>query len=169
MPPRFPRAQEAIVDAIMREEGGVADVGDGKGITRWGQTMKWLRQWHLPVPQTPADARLNYHLWLQASGLAAVCAVDDALAHNVVDWAVNSGEERAVKALQRALGVTADGVIGPKTRAKLELANRIQLGAELIAMRLDYIGDITKRNVRNREYIHGWLRRMGGLVRRLGV
>ena len=33
----------------------------------------------------------------------------------VFDWAVNSGPSRAAKALQRCVGATVDGVIGPKT------------------------------------------------------
>ena len=33
------------------------------------------------------------------------------------DWGVNSGTGRSAKALQRVLGATADGAIGPKTLA----------------------------------------------------
>jgi lysozyme family protein len=34
---------------------------------------------------------------------------------SVFDWGVNSGMGRAAKALQRVVGVTADGAIGPMT------------------------------------------------------
>jgi len=32
-----------------------------------------------------------------------------------LDWAINSGASRPAKAIQRAVGATTDGVIGPKT------------------------------------------------------
>ena len=38
----------------------------------------------------------------------------------VFDWAVNSGPSRASKALQRAVGASPDGAIGPKTLAQVQ-------------------------------------------------
>ena len=44
------------------------------------------------------------------------CAfIPDALSIALFDFAVNSGVKRAVKELQRALGVTVDGIIGNQT------------------------------------------------------
>lgn len=37
------------------------------------------------------------------------------IANLLVDWAVNSGVRTACKGLQRILGVTVDGIIGPQT------------------------------------------------------
>ena len=39
----------------------------------------------------------------------------DGVDWSVFDWAVNSGPARAATALQRCVGATVDGVIGPKT------------------------------------------------------
>ena len=62
---------------------------------------------------TPEDVapiyRKNYadriHFDSLPSGLDWAC----------LDWAINSGASRPAKAIQRAVGATADGVIGPKT------------------------------------------------------
>ena len=40
-----------------------------------------------------------------------ICHLDWA----VLDWAVNSGTGRVAKALQKLVGATQDGAIGPKT------------------------------------------------------
>jgi lysozyme family protein len=53
----------------------------------------------------------------------------------VFDFAVNSGVSRASKYLQSMVGVTQDGVIGPKTIA----AAKAYLGVRLTDMRLGFL------------------------------
>ena len=74
-----------IIDKILQREGGVADVGDGKGVTRFGQTPEWLETFGLEPPQTRADAAVNYHSWLDRTGLIGLCDAPDALADAVID------------------------------------------------------------------------------------
>src|SRR5262245_32454762 len=101
---------------LLLNEGLIADVGDGKGTTYFGQTDPWLKEWDLPTPATAEQAIVNYEIWLYKSGLQVVCDEDVALAMLVIDYAVHSGLRRAVIALQGSLGVNPDGVIGPKTK-----------------------------------------------------
>ena len=71
------------------------------------------------------------------------------------DWAVNSGKSRASKALQRIVGVEADGGIGPMTlRAVAEVE------PEEIIKQMHYVRDKFYRSLDTFEVFgKGWVRR----------
>jgi len=71
------------------------------------------------------------------------------------DWAVNSGKSRASKALQRIVGVEADGGIGPMTlRAVAEVET------EEIIKQMHYVRDKFYRSLDTFEVFgKGWVRR----------
>jgi len=72
---------------------------------------------------TETEARAIYRQqYITGSGFEAIR--HPALLHLLVDAAVHSGPKRSVQWLQTALGVTADSVIGPKTRAALAAADQ---------------------------------------------
>ena len=159
-----------IVTKLMREEGGVEDVGDGKGETRWGQTKGWCEKWGLEWPESEVQAKENYLLWLVKSGLFHLCIIPDILATAVVDWAIHSGSRWAIKSLQTHLGVGVDGVYGRFTSRAVDNApDRRRLAAEVVADRLSFLGEITKKNPANTRFIHGWLKRIGRQVVELGL
>ena len=66
---------------------------------------------------TPADVAPIYkkNYWDKVKGDQLPSGVDWA----AFDWAVNSGSGRPAKAIQRCVGATADGAIGPKTLASV--------------------------------------------------
>ena len=102
----MPTARDEIIRRILDREGGVADVGDGKGVTRWGQTPGWLSDFDLPTPTNEAEAAENYATWLRVTGLERLLQPRaDALADTVIDLAVHSGHVTAIKSLQKAVGV----------------------------------------------------------------
>ncbi|MGL4470101.1 MAG: glycoside hydrolase family 108 protein, partial [Plesiomonas sp.] len=79
-----------------------------------------------------------------------------AMQYQMFDAAINHGVGRANQMLQRALGVTADGKIGPVT---LEAANKADLNDLLlrfIAERLQYFTEVKTWKT----YCTGWTRRM---------
>lgn len=155
-----------IVRRVLADEGGIRDVGDGKGVTMFGQTQGWLRHHGYPEPTTQAEAMTNYLRWLQDTGLIAVCAVvPDPFAHAVIDWAVHAGEGRAIKGLQSALGVRADGRIGPMTRAAIASADRGVVARKILGQRLRHVGIlITDDPDRNAKYAKNWMRRIAAQV-----
>lgn len=160
---------DAVIAYVLDLEGGVKDVGDGKGITRWGQTPGWLAEWHLPSPASVVQAAENYRAWLARTGLEAVCGVDDVLARAVVTWAVHSGHGRPTRVLQALLGEKADGVIGPKTRAalaELPTAHRTELAAVLVASYTRLLMRLMGQP-KNVGYGGGWGNRVGGLIEQL--
>tara|TARA_R100000995_G_scaffold17285_1_gene6851 strand:- start:296 stop:805 length:510 start_codon:yes stop_codon:yes gene_type:complete len=71
------------------------------------------------------------------------------------DWAVNSGKSRASKALQRIVGVEADGGIGPMT-----LQAVAEVDPEEIIKQMHYVRDKFYRSLDTFEVFgKGWVRR----------
>lgn len=105
---------------LVHEGGYVNNKNDRGGMTNLGVTRRVYEDWvDRPVSEqemrdlTPDDVapiyRKNYadriHFDSLPSGVDWAC----------LDWAINSGASRPAKAIQRAVGATTDGVIGPKT------------------------------------------------------
>jgi lysozyme family protein len=73
----------------------------------------------------------------------------------VFDWAVNSGTGRAAKALQRVVGVTPDGGIGPATLAAVEKKDPEDIVHALADVREQFYRGLRTFDTFGR----GWLRR----------
>lgn len=80
----------------------------------------------------------------------------DAVRFDLFDAAINSGIGNAAKFLQRAAGVTADGVIGAKTIAAANALPPHTLDKRLNGYRLMFLTDIATFNT----YGKGWVRRV---------
>ena len=163
------QARDELIRRILVREGGVADVGDGKGLTRFGQTPGWLTQFNLPIPTNPTEAADNYARWMQATKLDHLIGdMADDLADIVLDFAVHAGHISAIRMLQSSLGVATDGVIGPSTDAALIQQNRSAIAKRVLAGRLDQLGAlISQQPDKYARYARGWLRRIGEQVQRL--
>ena len=112
---------DKCLEMVLVHEGGyVNNKNDRGGMTNLGVTRRVYEDWvDRPVSEqemrdlTPEDVapiyRKNYadriHFDSLPSGVDWAC----------LDWAINSGASRPAKAIQRAVGATTDGVIGPKT------------------------------------------------------
>ena len=157
-----------IIERVLEHEGGIADVGDGQGLTRFGQTPAWLERWGYLPPVGPAEAMANYADWMRKLSLDAVADLDVEVGFLVTDWAVHAGHHAAIKGLQRALGVVTDGLIGPKTLAALEDAPRRPLTRQVLAYRLREMGTILASSQPDRrKFARGWLNRMADQIERL--
>jgi len=131
--------------ALMKHEGGfVNHPRDPGGMTNLGVTQRVWEEWvgH-PVSEkemralTPAIVAPMYKkkYWDKVHGDNLPSGVDLA----VFDFAVNSGPGRAAKMLQRVLGVTEDGAIGPQTLAKAVSIDSSKLIADYNAARLAFL------------------------------
>jgi lysozyme family protein len=164
-----------VLALVIEHEGGVADVGDGKGETRWGQTPGWLASFGFTSPKTRDEAMANYRTWLVRTRLIGVCDYPDALAIGVVDWAVHAGHVTAIRGLQRALGVAADGIYGPETQEAVDrldggVSTRRLVAARVLAARLRSLGRIvTDHPATDARYAAGWMNRVADQVERLGI
>ena len=106
---------------LLSHEGGfVNHPDDPGGITNLGVTKKVYDEWigRESTEQemrdlTPEDVGPIYkkNYWDRVKG----DSLPSGLVWACFDWAVNSGSGRPAKAVQRAVGATADGAIGPAT------------------------------------------------------
>jgi len=76
------------------------------------------------------------------------------------DAAVNAGMRRSVCWLQEAMGLPADGVLGPKTLAVLSNTNMLALAREALVRRLDFYS----RAPGWANFGQGWTRRVIALA-----
>ena len=114
--------QEALAHVLKYEGGYVHHKDDPGGRTNLGVTQRVWEEW-TGRPATEADMRsltvemvsplYKKRYWDAVRGDDLPSGVDLC----VFDCAVNAGVGRASKFLQQAVGVTADGMIGPKTLA----------------------------------------------------
>ena len=118
----------ACLAETLRHEGGWADhPKDPGGATNFGVTLATYRRWKPGATKddlrriTDAEVAAIYRkgYWDAVSGDDLPAGLDLV----AFDGAVNSGPARGAKWLQQALGVTADGKIGPKTIAAAKAAH----------------------------------------------
>lgn len=135
-------AQEAIHRILKNEGGFVNHPRDPGGATNKGVTIGTLRRLGMDLDGdgdvdvsdlkqlTTADAVKVYKrfYWDAVQADLLPHGVD----YTVADFAVNSGPRRAAQYLQRAVGVRADGVIGPKTITAVGLS-----GSEVVIRRVN--------------------------------
>ena len=144
------RVWDYAFQILMSNEGGyVNDPKDSGGETKYGISKKAYPDVDIPN-LTIAQAMEIYHrdYWDR-------CKCDnipDALSVAVFDFAVNSGVKTAIKKLQIALGVKADGIIGNQT---VGACNRLPVKKVLddyMDLRLDYLMSLPKWKY----YGNGW-------------
>jgi len=159
---------EVTLDAVLRWEGGYADdAADPGGATRYGITRRTLSRWRdrrVTKAEVRAltrdEAAAIYRAWYWDA-----CRCDELpepIALAVFDAAVNQGPKRARKLLQKAVGVTADGIVGPVTLSAVRAADARDLLRDFMALRaLNYsaLPQITR-------FGRGWFRRLFDIHRR---
>ena len=104
------------VEFVLDEEGGIAyNVKDRGGLTNFGISQRQYPYLDIPNLTKEQAAKIYKHdYWDKIPDLPA------RLKFLVFDFAVNAGTSRAIKTLQLAVSVNADGDIGPKTRAAIK-------------------------------------------------
>lgn len=156
---------QILADVIAREGGYVNHPADRGGPTNLGITIGALSEW-LGRPATvaevqaltEAEARAIYtQRYVVGPGLHRI--EDEALRAVLVDDAVLSGPEAAVKTLQRSLGVPADGQLGPMTQQAVRRADAAWLVRDVSKQRCLRFGRIVQRDPAQRVFLVGWLQR----------
>lgn len=143
---------------LAREGGYVNDPVDHGGSTNFGITQEAADEYRLgPVGnlnegQARAWYRARFHEW----------KLDQILDLNtfslVADSCVNHGEGMGIKWLQQAIGVTADGEIGPQTLGRLAVYTSWQgVRNRILGERIRFYGRIVANDHSQARFINGWL------------
>lgn len=153
---------DTAFDILMGFEGGyVNNPNDPGGETNWGVTKSeaitngyFGQMKDLPV----AFAKQIY--WQKYWGKIQADQLPDLLRYPVFDAAVNSGPAQAVKWLQRAAGVTDDGIIGQKTISAVNALSADVVLRKMLSQRLIFMTSLPQWPT----FSKGWARRIGGLL-----
>jgi lysozyme family protein len=155
---------DLIEEVIAREGGFVEHPADRGGPTKFGITKGTLARWRGRVVTTGdvktldiGEARNIYQvLYVSQPGFAEL---PEPLRTQVVDFGVHSGPVQAVRALQRVLSVTCDGVLGAQTRAALADADIEQVTRELWQARVRFLAHLVALRPTQEVFLDGWLNR----------
>ena len=168
---------ELLAPFILSWEGGfVNDKNDRGGATNKGVT---LTTWKSCGYDIDADGDIDIddlrlitaddvitkvlkpHYW---DALRADEIKSQAVANILVDWAYNSGPSKAAKAVQKIVGTTIDGCVGPKT---IHAINQVPYPSNLFTAiknaRLSFINKIVENDPSQRKFYKGWLNRINSI------
>ena len=138
---------------------------DPGGATKYGVTLKAYQDLH---PEATVDTFRNLTLD-EAIDFMIETHVEDPGLHKVesselrvalIDFSIHSGPGRAVKYLQKVIGASSDGVLGPVTRGLLAAENPVQIANLVTGRRLKYLAGLRNWDANS----EGWARRVSFLV-----
>ena len=160
---------------ILKWEGGfVNDPDDLGGATNMGVTIgAWkscgydkdgdgdidVDDLHLLTHEDVVNRVLKPHYW---DRWKADEIKSQSVANILVDWVWASGTH-GIKIPQRLLGVTVDGIVGPKTIAAVNAKNPRELFDMIKIARFDFIEDICHQRPTNNKFKRGWMNRINDI------
>ena len=159
---------EILKPFILSWEGGFANIpGDRGGATNKGVTIATYRS-VFGKERTVEDLKTITDIeWLHIfntlfwSRWKADQIQSQAIANLLVDWVWTSGNY-GIKIPQRVLGVSIDGIVGPKTLAAINgYPNQNELFAKLWHEREDFFSRIATGA--QKKFLKGWLNRLNGI------
>lgn len=150
---------------VLKQEGGWSDhPSDPGGATMKGVTLATFRSFVNPkgtksdlkkITDAQLETVYRRQYWDKVHGAELTDGVDFA----VFDYAVNSGPVRAVKDLQKVVGVSQDGKVGPKTIAGIKAMGARNVINKLCDVRLAFL----KRLKTWPTFGKGWSRRVSNV------
>lgn len=157
---------DSVLDHVFTVEGWpkfTNDPADRGGPTKGGITLATLRSWR-GKPVTVDDLRNlgkpeagDIYQSMFIGGFAGIN--DDLLRLQVVDSGILHGPARATAWLQEAVGVKADGKIGPVTLRSVNSLSPHVIGIRFAARRIRFIGALIEAKRDQAKWAGGWSNR----------
>lgn len=155
----------AALDQVATIEGGWSDdPRDPGGKTNHGVTLKFLQSIRPDATEddlrnlTKEDARGIFRS--EFVDKVGIDKLPDRVQAEAIGLSINAGPARAIKALQAAAGVKADGKVGPQTIAALEKLSEAEIKQAVDGY---YISLVEKRPDLA-PFLRGWLNRSASLA-----
>lgn len=164
---------EQIIPFILKWEGGyVHNRHDKGGATNKGVTYKtWVdfckkkgKEASLTTLRKMTNAEWTEIFKGYWDAWKADSIMSQRVANILVDWSWMSGV-KVIKKVQKMLGLTADGIVGPKTLASINGHSGDALFGQIKDVRRKYYESIVKNNPSQQVFIKGWLNRLEDLSR----
>ena len=145
---------EQAIERVLGHEGAYTPGKDDPGgETKWGISKRSYPSLNIKAMERPEAIHI-YHrdFWRRINA----DKLPDGVAYQLLDFAINSGIETAVRHLQRALGVADDGHWGPVSQAAVD---RISESDALLLINAERLEFMTR--LKNWPYHgKGWARRI---------
>lgn len=163
---------ESLEEAFLRakKRGFANDPLDNGGATMIGVTIGTYRSYckykGKKVPTVTDLKNITYKEWrdivhsMYWSKWKADLIEDQNVANMIVDWVWASGQGVGIKRVQKILGVTADGIVGPKTLAAVNNADPKELFTKVYNARAEHFNSIVRNNPSQKKWLKGWMNRI---------
>ena len=160
--------EDELIDGILEREGGfVNDPVDHGGVTNFGITAAaWGQYKQLNRPGTAAEMKaitredaIEFYRQKYIVNSAFKAVAFEPLRAQLIDFAVNSGETRATRWLQRTIGLQATGTLDPATLSALNALPPSLVNNALVAARVAMYQSIVQSEPTQIKFLHGWINR----------
>lgn len=159
---------DSIIDDILEREGQghppYLDRHDKGGRTSWGISAKAHPDAWRPGPPTKAQARAIYQRQYVEPFRGLFDVTSGGVLAALIDDAVLSGVQTAIKRLQAVLRVKIDGVIGPRTITAVAAVPSNRLQQRLVVNRAIRIARLVQSDASNLSFLTGWITRVLSLL-----
>jgi len=145
------------IKVVLKSEGGyVWHKSDPGGETNYGITKLFFPDEDIKNLTKIRAMELYYKYYWKPMRLDGINS--EPLVLQIFDMGVNAGKSRAIKMIQKIVGVETDGYCGPITKAHI---NSHEAPLELFKQaRRNYYTNLAKRKPEMKVFLKGWLARV---------
>ena len=171
------KSSESLEAAFERakKKGFANDPSDPGGATMIGVTLSTYKTYckrnGMKTPTVNDLKNIKYKIWrdilhtMYWGKWKADTIEDQNVANMLVDWVWMSGANIGIKRPQKLLGVTQDGIVGPKTIAAVN--NTQGFLKVLYDARKSHFENIVKSRPASAKFLKGWMNRLNYLYGKL--
>ena len=155
---------------MIKNEGGYILTkvkGDRGGLTYAGISRKYHPNWSgwklvddkaLKSPKLHRRVQSFYkkQFW---DGIKGDQIKSQEVANTIFDFSVNAGQKVSSKLAQKVVGVKPDGVIGPKSLAKINKADPDDFKLRFAMAKVERYAQIVNRDKSQKKFLLGWINR----------
>lgn len=157
--------EKALSDVLKNEGGYVNDPDDHGGATNYGITMKTLSDFlghtvnEHDVQSISMDVVREIYKKNYWDRLKLDLVKNETLAALLFDQAVNRGTRTVAEQIQKIVGVTVDGMMGPLTIKSINAYNQKKLIINFIKVSQDSYIRIALSNHKQMKFLTSWINR----------